>query len=114
MVAEPSHPAAGKRGQRPQGGTMRNYEAACVFLAEEVKYKAGKEAVLGILNSLEAQEIKEIDMGVRTLAYPIKKAIQAHFLVFQFQAEPDNANQVADKVKYQEELLRILVTRQDD
>ncbi|WP_037544810.1 30S ribosomal protein S6 [Spirochaeta lutea] len=93
---------------------MRNYEAACVFQAEEVKFKAGKEAVQKVLTDLGAQEVKEVDMGVRTLAYPIQKAIQAHYLVFQFQADPAQADQLTDKVKYQEELLRILVTRQED
>lgn len=93
---------------------MRNYEAACVFLAEETKYKAGKEAVAAVLNDLGAQDLKEHDMGVRPLAYPIKKELQAHYLVFQFQAEAENAHQIEDRVKFQQELLRIMVTRHDD
>lgn len=93
---------------------MRNYEAACVFLADEVKYQAGKDAVNTVLNDLGVKDLKELDMGVRPLAYPINKELQAHYLVFQFNAEPEQAHQIEDRVRYQQELLRILVTRHGD
>lgn len=93
---------------------MRNYEAACVFFAEEAKFRAGKDSVSAVLQDLGVQDLKEHDMGVRTLAYPIKKELQAHYLVFQFKADPEKAHQIEDRLKYQEELLRLMVTRQDD
>lgn len=106
--------AADPEGTSPQGGTMRNYEAACVFYADEARYRTGREAVASALTDLGVQEVKEHDMGVRTLSYPIKKELQAHYLVFQFQATPENANQIEDKVRYLQDLMRIMVTRQDD
>lgn len=93
---------------------MRSYEAACVFFAEESKFRAGKEAVSAVLNELQVKDLKEVDMGVRPLAYQIGKEIQAHYLVFQFQADPDKAHQIEDKVRYQQELMRILVTVHED
>lgn len=98
----------------PKGGCMRNYEAACVFYADEAKFQEGKASVTASLTELGVQEMKEHDMGVRTLAFPIKKELQAHYLVFQFKAEPDQAHQIEDKVRYNQDLLRILVTRQED
>lgn len=93
---------------------MRNYEAACVFFADEAKYTAGKEAVSAVLVNLGAQDMKEHDMGVRTLASPIKKELQAHYLVFQFRMSPESAHQIEENVKYQPDLLRIMVTRRED
>ncbi|AHC14715.1 30S ribosomal protein S6 [Salinispira pacifica] len=93
---------------------MRTYEAACVFKAEEEKYQASREEVLKVLKELGAESIKEHDMAVRTLAYQIEGELQAHYLVFEFKMDPASAHQIEDRVKYFDDLLRILVTRQDD
>ena len=93
---------------------MRTYEAACVFRAEEDKFQAMKEQVKAVLTELGADSLKENDMGVRTLAYQIKDQLQGHYLVFEFGMEPDAAHQIEDRVKYFNDLLRILVVRQDD
>jgi small subunit ribosomal protein S6 len=98
----------------PRGGTMRKYEAACIFRADEEKFKAAKEEVQAVLTSLGAASVKENDMGVRTLAYQIDNELQGHYLVFECEMEPESAHQIEDKVKYFNDLLRILVVRKDD
>ena len=93
---------------------MRTYEAACVFRAEEELFNAAKEEVLAVLKDLGADSIKEHDMGVRNLTHPIKDELQAHYLVFEFTMDPEKIQQIGDRVKYFNNLLRILVTRRDN
>lgn len=93
---------------------MRKYEAACIFRAEEEKFRPAKEEVQAVLTELKADSLKENDMGVRTLAYQIDNELQGHYIVFEFNMEPESAHEIEDKVKYFNDLLRILVTRQDD
>lgn len=93
---------------------MRTYEAACIFRAEEDKFRPAKEEVQAVLNDLGAKELKENDMGVRTLAYQIEGELQGHYLVFEFKMESESAHQIEDKVKYFNDLLRILVVRKED
>ena len=53
-------------------------------------------------------------MGQRPLAYPIKKAVQAHYYVYYVTMEPEKAHQTENKVRHQEELLRFLMVRRDE
>ncbi len=93
---------------------MRKYEAACIFRAEEDKFRPAKEEVQKVLNDLGADSLKDNDMGVRTLAYQIENELQGHYVVFEFNMEPASAHQIEDRVKYFTDLMRILVTRHDD
>jgi small subunit ribosomal protein S6 len=93
---------------------MRNYEAACIFRAEEDKFRPAKEEVQKVLTELGADSLKENDMGVRTLAYQIENELQGHYVVFEFKMDPATAHQIEDRVKYFTDLLRILVVRQED
>ncbi len=93
---------------------MRTYEAACVFRAEEDKFRPAQEEVLAVLKDLGAESLKENDMRVRTLAYKIQNEPQGHYVVFEFRMEPVSAHQIEDRVKYFNDLLRILVVRKEE
>ena len=93
---------------------MRTYEAMCVFRAEQETFQGGVEAVREQLQKLGADIQKEEDMGVRTLAFPIKKQLQAHYFYFVCKMAPDAAHQIEEALRHQSELLRFLMVRQDD
>ena len=93
---------------------MRTYEVAGIFRADEDKYKPAREEVLALLKELGADSIQEHDMKVRNLSYPIANELHAHYLVFEFKMEPEQAHQIPDRIKYFNDLLRILVTRKED
>lgn len=93
---------------------MKSYEACCVFRVEDDKFSAGKNSVKSALEALGAQNLKEDDMQVRTLAYPIKKTLQGHYYLYDFQMETDKAHTIEQEVRLIPELLRILVSRKDD
>ena len=90
---------------------MRNYEACCIFRVEDDKFKAGKDAVLEVIQKLGAQNMKEDDMQVRTLAYEINKTYSGHYYLFSFQMTPENAHKIEHDVRLIPELMRIMVSR---
>ncbi len=93
---------------------MRTYEAMCVFRADQEIFSAGVEAVREELKKLGAQIEKEEDMGIRQLAFPIKKQLQAHYFYYVCNMEPDAAHKVEYALRLQDELLRFLMVRRDD
>lgn len=93
---------------------MRNYEAMCVFRAEQETFAAGVEAVREELKKLGAEIQKEEDMGVRQLAYPIQKQLQAHYFYYVCSMDPEAAHKVEHALRLREELLRFLMVRKDD
>lgn len=93
---------------------MRNYEACCIFRVEEDKFKAGKEAVAAVIQKLGAENLKEDDMQVRTLAYEINKTYSGHYYLFDFNMTPDNAHKIEHDVRLIPELMRIMVSRKDE
>ena len=66
------------------------------------------------LAKLDAQIEKEEDMGVRPLAFPIKKQLQAHYYYYVCKLDPEKAHQIENAVRLKDELLRFLMVRRDD
>lgn len=93
---------------------MRTYEAMCVFRADQETFNSGVEAVRAELSKLGATIEKEEDMGVRTLAFPIKKELQAHYYYYVCKMEPEQAHQTEAPMRLKNQLLRFLMVRQDD
>ncbi len=92
---------------------MRKYEAMCVFRANDDAFTRGKDAVRNELKKLDANIIKEEDMGQRTLAYPIQNETQGHYFYFVAEMDPEKAHQTPKSVELLEELLRFMVVRQE-
>jgi small subunit ribosomal protein S6 len=92
---------------------MRTYEAMCVFRPEDEVFNRGKETVKSELLSLDGKILKEEDMGVRSLAYPIKQMNQAHYFYYEVEMDPEKAHQTENALKLKEELLRFMMIRKD-
>jgi small subunit ribosomal protein S6 len=92
---------------------MRTYEAMCVLRVEDEAFSRGRDAVREELKKLGATVSKEEDMGVRTLAYPIKSVNQAHYFYFVVEMDPEKAHQMEDSVRLFEDLLRFMMVRQE-
>ena len=93
---------------------MRNYEACCIFRAEDEKFKTGKEAVSTVIQGLGALELKEEDLQIRTLSYEIEKVYTGHYYLFEFKMIAENGNKIEHDVRLIPELMRIMVCRKDD
>ena len=93
---------------------MRTYEACCLFRVEEDKFASARDAVRAAIQGLGAQDLKEDDMQVRNLAYPIDKVHQGHYFLYQFEMDPEKAHKIEDGVRLIPDLMRILVNRKSD
>jgi small subunit ribosomal protein S6 len=85
----------------------------CVFRVEDEQFQRGKDAVRAELTKLGATISKEEDMGLRTIAYPIKDQTQAHYFYFVAEMDPEQAHKVEDAVRLFDELLRFMMVRQE-
>ena len=92
---------------------MRTYEAMCVFRPEDETFTRGKDVVREELTKLDAKVIREEDMGLRTLAYPIQKTHQAHYFYFVVEMEPEKAHVTENALKLKTELLRFMMVKQE-
>ncbi len=93
---------------------LRNYEAMCVFQADQEIFNSGIETVRTELTKLGAQIEKEEDMGIRTLAFPIKKQKQAHYYYYVCKMNPEKAHQTEHALRLKDELLRFLMVRKEE
>ena len=64
------------------------------------------------LSDAKAESVKVSKMGRKTLAYPIRKNLEAEYLLFSFSADGEAPKILSDILKVQrEEVLRFLVVR---
>jgi len=69
---------------------MRNYEFTIIFDANEDKTKSGLELVTGLFEKAGVEITKQEDMGVKYLAYDIKKQEKGHYVYFEMKADPSS------------------------
>ncbi|MGE4584063.1 MAG: 30S ribosomal protein S6 [Sphaerochaeta sp.] len=67
---------------------MRNYEFTVIFNANEENTQAGLEFVTSLFAAAEVEITKQEDMGVKYLAYDIKKQEKGHYFYFELKADP--------------------------
>ncbi|MEA4860854.1 MAG: 30S ribosomal protein S6 [Sphaerochaeta sp.] len=67
---------------------MRNYEFTIIFDANEEKTQAGLELVTSAFAKAGVEITKQEDMGVKYLAYDIKKQEKGHYFYFEMKADP--------------------------
>lgn len=87
---------------------MRTYEVVYIFRAEEDLYKKGLEFVKAEMAKYGAVVQKEEDMGVRTLAYPIKKQETGHYTLFVVDFPQDKVVELDRLLRLQTEILKFL------
>ena len=69
---------------------MRNYEFTIIFRANEEKTKPGLELVTSLFEKAGVEITKQEDMGVKYLAYDIKKQEKGHYVYFEMKADPSS------------------------
>ncbi|MGP1508086.1 MAG: 30S ribosomal protein S6 [Sphaerochaeta sp.] len=87
---------------------MRNYEFTIIFDANEEKTAKGMEFVTNALADAGAQIARQEDMGVKNLAYVIRKQDKGHYYYFELEAEPQSINAMSKEFLLQGEILKHL------
>lgn len=93
---------------------MRNYEFTVIFEANEEETAGGLARVLEELNAANVVIVKQEDMGIRNLAYPIRNKETGHYYYFELQADPSVINNFSNSFKLIHPVLRFLFVSKDD
>ncbi|MFA6846211.1 MAG: 30S ribosomal protein S6 [Sphaerochaetaceae bacterium] len=92
---------------------MRNYEFTVIFDANEEQTKAGLEVVDSLFKAANVEITKQEDMGVRILAYAIKKQDKGHYVYFELKAEPSSILGFEQKFLLTPSILKFLFVNSD-
>ncbi|HOV63023.1 MAG TPA: 30S ribosomal protein S6 [Spirochaetia bacterium] len=93
---------------------MRNYEVTAIFRQEEDAFNRGKELIKQELARVGAQISKEEDLGVRDLAYDIKKQPKGHYYYFELSLDPARLVEVDKTFRLTAELLKYLFVKKEE
>lgn len=87
---------------------MREYEFTVIFDANEEKMKAGLQFVTDELAKAGAEITKQDDMGVKTLAYLIKKQDKGHYVYFELNCDPSKIAALSHEFQLSTNILKFL------
>lgn len=87
---------------------IQNYEFTVIFAADEEKMKEGLALVEKTLAKFGADVTKKEDMGVRNLAYLIKKADKGHYVYFELQADTASIVEMSREFQLSTSILKFL------
>ena len=90
---------------------MRNYEAMFIFSPDITEEKLDKE-IKSINRSIKTHgkgDVKFVNLGKKTLAYPIKKFDEGIYVNYQFSAQPLAITKIKKSLKHRESVLRVMI-----
>lgn len=87
---------------------MKKYEFTVIlFPTDEMKEK-GLEIIKSRFGKSGVEITKQEDLGLRTLAYPIKKQDKGHYVYYEMEADPQSINQMSDEFLLEGSILKFL------
>ena len=87
----------------------RRYEMLTLFSFREDVYQQDLEKVKQILSDTHSEIVKENKVGVKDLAYPVKKQTKGLYHLIYFDTETPNLKKIRDELKLNESILRYLI-----
>ena len=95
---------------------MRKYEIMYILKdnLEEAARKEVIEKLHALLTSQGAKVTKVDEWGLRDLAYPIKKETKGYYVVIKVECEPNATKEFDRKTKINSNVLRYLITVDQD
>ncbi|MDD2297737.1 MAG: 30S ribosomal protein S6 [Sphaerochaetaceae bacterium] len=93
---------------------MRKYEFTVIFDANEEETAKGLELILAEFNTAQVEITKQDDMGIRNLAYPIRKQDKGHYYYLEINADPSVINGFNNSFKLMTPLLKFLFVLNDN
>ncbi len=94
---------------------MNKYEV--MFIINPVLDDAAKEAAVNSVKEIIAAEgevTKEDVWGMKKLAYPINKATEGYFVVFEFNAQPTLPKELDRRLRISDNFLRHIIVAKDE
>ena len=95
---------------------MNKYEIMFIVKSEndEKTIKDTVSAFEKVLTDMKAKIVNKKDMGQKKLAYPIKKQVRGNYYLFNVEARVAAINEFDRKAKIDENILRHIVSREEE
>ena len=95
---------------------MNKYEMMFIVKSqsEEKGVKDVVSAVEKILKDNKAKIIESKDLGLKKLAYPIKKEINGYYELINFEVAKDAISEIKRKISINESILRHLIVKNEE
>lgn len=87
---------------------MRNYEFTVIFDANDEMTAKGMEIVNSQFAGAKVNITKQEDLGIKNLAYEIKKQDKGHYYYFELEAEPQCINKISAELLLEDPVLKFL------
>lgn len=87
---------------------MRNYEFTVIFDANDEMTAKGIETVNTKFAAANVNVTKQEDLGVKNLAYEIKKQDKGHYHYFEIEADPACINKMSAELLLEAPVLKFL------
>jgi len=90
---------------------MRNYEAMFIFKPTLSDEKLEKEikSVQKIMKDCGTEKIEYINMGKKTLAYPIKKINEGLYVNYNFKTLPASISKIKTELRHRKDIMRFII-----
>lgn len=92
---------------------MRTYEFTVIFKPNDEDVTKGKELINTGFKDHAVAVTKEESLGVRFLAYPIKKSEKGHYYYYELEAEPNEIAALDRSFKLMAPVLKFLFVKKD-
>ena len=90
---------------------INQYEVMFLFTTNEAIFQSSLETVKKIFTEQNVEIESENDMGVRELAYEVKKAKDAHYYLFHIKVESTSLKTLTKEIQLHEEIPRFLFVK---
>jgi small subunit ribosomal protein S6 len=87
---------------------MNKYEAIFIFRPEDENVSRGTAMVLQEFQNSGITILDQIDPGVRTLSYRIKKSEKGRYHIYNIEAEPDKIKPLEKILMLKDEILKFV------
>jgi small subunit ribosomal protein S6 len=85
---------------------LKKYEAIFIFRPEDESIAKGTTTVQTEFKNSGINIIEQVDMGLRTLAYKIKKSDKGRYFSYNIEASPDKLKPLDKIFKLKDEILK--------
>ena len=89
----------------------RAYEALVIFRASDDGFTNGKGVMSSAFKDAQITIKNEEDRGEKVLAHGINDQDRGHYYLYEFDADPQNINQISKSLKLRSEILKFLFVR---
>jgi len=92
---------------------MKYYELTFIFDSNEEMNTKGLELVEKEFSTHQVEIVKHDDMGVRNLAYPIKKQDKGHYHYYELNCDPSLVNSMSATFRLMQPIMKFLFVVKD-